>query len=60
MEVWNRNPKKIPVNILARRNKRHSVANAITVTGVREALLIGDTVEDQFLHHTLPRSHVQG
>ena len=25
----------------ARRNKRNSVANAITVTGVREALLVG-------------------
>ena len=30
------------VNILARRHKKHSVANAITVAGVTEALLIGE------------------
>ena len=28
-------------DILARRNKRNSVANAVTVTGVTEALLVG-------------------
>ena len=43
-DLWSRNQKKIPVNILARKNKKHSVANAITVAGVTEALLIGQSL----------------
>ena len=42
-DLWWGNQKKIPVNILARKNKKHSVANAITVAGVTEALLIGQS-----------------
>ena len=52
-DLWRGNQKKIPVNILARKNKKHSGANAITVAGVTEALLIGQS-QSQFSWLTSP------